>query len=96
MTVIHKVRLLQVVKGSNMLRHEIIGRENRSTYLSGNKKHMRVKSYQFIKLAATFFCLVSHFLCGRICVFHTSKELRPNHYNEKFSTTNGYVIPAVW
>ena len=96
MTVIHKLRLLQVVKGSIMLRQEIIGRENRSTYLSGNKKHMRVKSYQFIKTFRHIFCLVSHFLCGRICVFHTFKELRPNHYNEKFSTTNRYVIPAVW
>ena len=54
MTVIHKIRLLQVVKGSIMLRQEIIGRENRSTYLSGNKKHMKVKSHQFIKLTATF------------------------------------------
>ena len=53
-TVIHKIRLLQVVKGSIMLRQEIIGRENRSTYLSGNKKHMKVKSHQFIKLTATF------------------------------------------
>ena len=52
--VIHKISLLQVVKGSIMLKQEIIGRENRSTYLSGNKKHMRVKSYQLIKLAATF------------------------------------------
>ena len=54
MTVIHKIRLLQVVKGSIMLRQEITGRENRSTYLSGNKKHMKVKSHQFIKLTATF------------------------------------------
>ena len=31
-------------KGNIVLRQEIIGRENRSTYLSGNKKHMKVKS----------------------------------------------------
>ena len=48
------------------------------------------------KACRHIFCIVSHFLFGRTCVLHKSKELRPNHYNETFSTTNRYVIPAVW
>ena len=38
------------------------------------------------------FCIVSHFLFGRICVLHTSKELDPNHYNETFSIRNRHDI----
>ena len=38
------------------------------------------------------FLVVSHFLFGRICVLHTSKELHPNHDNETFSTRNRHVI----
>ena len=48
------------------------------------------------KACRHIFCIVSHFLFGRTWVLHKSKELRPNHYNETFSTTNRYVIPAVW
>ena len=34
--------------------HQSVDWENRSTHLLGNKKHMRVKSYQFTELVANF------------------------------------------
>ena len=75
-----------------MLRQEIIGRENRSNYLSSNKNLVEDIVLSVYKACRHIFCIVSR----RICLLHTSKELRPNHYNETFSTRNRYVIPAVW
>ena len=75
-----------------MPRQEIMGRENRSNYLSGNKNLVEGIVLSVYKACRHIFCIVSR----RICLLHTSKELRPNHYNETFSTRNRYVIPAVW